>query len=138
MTHYFITSYFNYCDYDSRYQLTRDFIITYPGIYLIEVAFEDQPYLFNFYKYSERYREENPFWITNKYFNKFVEDHPDLISLTFIDSDCILWPGFFASIVKTFDNTIGPLFIQPFHKAQRGNISQSGVVYEYKTNKKHC
>lgn len=140
MVHYFLSCYFNYCDYESREKLTREFINRYPNVILIEVAFEDQ----NF-KFSDcvHYRKEQfDGWATNWALNKFIKDNwNDLESVTFIDSDTILEKDFFDDIKHVFNSTDRPLYLQPYSCAQEhinGTfIERSGVMYAYKTYREY-
>lgn len=144
MTHYNISVYFNPCNYRSRYKLTKEFIERYPNVILIEVAFGDQKFMFSDYKNVLCYREYNPFWVTTKYINKFVKDHiQDLESVTFIDSDITVDDDFFDDIKYVFDNSSGPLFLQPYSIVENDGHFRNGMMYDYKINKiysqqNHC
>ena len=61
MTHYFISVYFNYCEYKKRYNLTREFVKRYPNVILIEIAFGNRPFVFSDYKNVIQYRERENF-----------------------------------------------------------------------------
>ena len=127
--HYFMTIYFNYCCYNSRYTLTKEFCERYPNVILIEIAYENRPFLF---KNSFKYREPKFYgWATNVYINKFVKEHSDIESLTFIDSNLILEDMFFSDIEFCMDmNQDRPLYIQPYSVVDE----KLGIMYDYKVN----
>lgn len=115
MANLFVTVYFNYCNYEKRYQLSREFIERYPWVQLIEVAYEDREFEFSDIEGVIQHREaEFTGWCSNKYFNQFAREHLDAKSITFIDSDCILEDDFRDKLDARLDLSEGPLFIQPF------------------------
>jgi hypothetical protein len=124
--HHFISLYYNYCEYDSRTKLTKEFCRRYPQVHLIELAFDDKPFVINAPN-STQIRTTFTGFVNNKYINEYIKHHyANLASLTFIDSDLILFPDFFLKVIRKVEEypIDKPLFLQPF-----------GATYELKDEK---
>jgi hypothetical protein len=116
MDHHFISVYYNYCEYDSRTKLTKEFCLRYPQVHLIELAFDSKPFVINTPN-STQIRTTFTGFVNNKYINEYIKYHyTNLTSLTFIDSDLILYPDFFLKVIKKVEEypKDKPLFLQPF------------------------
>jgi hypothetical protein len=113
--HHFISIYYNYCEYDSRTKLTKEFCDRYPQVHLIELAFDNKPFVINATN-TTQIRTTFTGFVNNKYINDYIlSNYENLASLTFIDSDLILFPDFFEKVIRKVNeyNDI-PLFLQPF------------------------
>lgn len=144
MVHYFITCYHNICGYEKRKKLTKEFLERYPQVTLIEEVYEENNFksIFN-HKDTFKTRTEEIGFINNIQINKFIEEvWEDLESLTFIDSDVILYEDFFDKVVEKldiYDET--SLFIQPFSTLEiiydnKNKVSKhyEGAIYKKSTN----
>lgn len=111
MTHYFITSHFNFCGYKSRNKLTREFLERYPNVIVLEGSY-DNNYLFN----GEKYKLESAGWATNFMLNIFIRKNWNSIkSLTFIDADIILYDNFFSLVESAHEeNEDTAYFLCPY------------------------
>lgn len=143
-----MTVYYNYCNYKRRYELTRDFLATYPNVWVVEVSYTGK-FEFNERPNTMQVIMDKPGFVNNMLINYFLEQKKeDLESLTFIDSDCKLYDGFFNSVETKLSNYIGsPAFIQPYSEIitlfesagkfcrQNGLINcskgRTGIAYTY-------
>ena len=140
---YFITIYFNYFEFKRRYNLTKQFINRYPNVILIEISYGCDKFKFKGENVLH-YREEHSGWVTNKYINKFCEDHKDANSITFIDADIILPNYFFENVINRMNGEKRCIFIQPYHilnreysneitrcKSVDNEKGHTGMIYTY-------
>lgn len=115
---YFITCHFNYCNYESRNRLTKEFNKRYPDVWILEVAYSNEPFKFDYAKNWKGYRfEKFKGWATNEVMNLFIEEvgSDNINSLTFIDADVILYDTFFDLVrEKMKEYAELELFIQPY------------------------
>jgi len=115
MNHKFISIYYNFCEYESKTRLTKEFMKRYPDVHLIELAFGNKPFVINA-KNTTQIRTEFKGFINNEIINQFLSGAD---SLTFIDSDLILFPNFFEKVIeKVNEYKDVPLFLQPFSTVQ--------------------
>lgn len=141
---YFISIYFNYFEFKRRYNLTKQFIDAYPQVILIEIAYGCDKFKFNGPNVLH-YREEQAGWVTNKYINKFVEEHRDANSITFMDADIIVPYDFFTKVKNRMNGENKCLFVQPYTTLRRqysnekvysqlsdiGKEGHTGMIYTY-------
>ena len=116
MTHYFISCYFNVCQFSRRRTLTQEFIKRYPNVIVFEIAYGNNDFQL---EGSVKLRSEKfTGWETCRLINWFVSVK-HFKSITFIDSDVILYDGFFEKVVKKVESYEDePVFIQPYDRAQ--------------------
>lgn len=137
---YFVTTYFNYLGSVRRKQLSQEFMARYPYFIMLEVIFPGQESVFE--ESIKIYKEEVKFY-NNELINYFIKNHPDVKTLTFVDSDCILPERFQSKIIREHSNFLRSrprtsLFIQPYsttkikYKSKKYiGMTYNGIVKDY-------
>ncbi len=114
---YFVSVYFNFCEYDIRTKLTKEFIERYPIVHLIEIAFGNKPFVIN-HSNTTQVRKKYPGFYTYQVINEFIRSHNNIKSLTILDSDLLVNSDFFESICyKLCDYIDIPVAIHGFSYA---------------------
>ena len=109
----FISAYYNHNKYPIKEKLAKEFVLRYPEVCMIELAFDDEPFVINA-KNTLQIRTKFKGFVNNECINYYIKLFPDLEFLVFIDSDLILFPDFFEKIKIRMASEKGPLFLQPF------------------------
>ena len=117
---HFVSVYFNYCGYNSRTKLTKEFCSRYPEVCLIEVAYGDDPFVINASNTEQVRLERKAGFITNKLVNDYIQKHwSSIASLTILDSDLELPINFFERLQIHLETRMSePYFIQPFSRTR--------------------
>ena len=129
--HHFVTCYFNYCGYESRERLTREFVARYPNVFLIEVAYGDKPFVINHTKTKQVRMRDFTGFITNELVNDYIrENRKSIESLTILDSDLDLGKNFFENVeIHQADHISIPTFSQPFSRTRDLHKNSVGKTY---------
>lgn len=116
----FVGTYYNFCGYESKKKLCIDFSLRYPQVHIIEVAFDDEPFVINAVNTTQIRMPKRPGFLTNELVNDYIRENWE--TLTFIcimDTDLILPSRFFEQVELTMqDNISVPYFVQPFSKTR--------------------
>jgi hypothetical protein len=121
--HYFITTFFNYCNYQIKELLAQDFMDKYGHIvHLLECVYNNDEPVINHDNKTIYRTHRHAYFIDYIMINQFIKNHNDIETLTLIDSDLELPDNFFTNVIYKHSEYLNvPVAIQCYSNARQLN-----------------